>query len=1360
MAKALKRILSTMLIFAMLLTSVVFGATDEGGDLLAELTWASDFEQGQWNNTEVPAFFVSDFEPGSEVVRYFRIENNGELAFSYNIKMLATQIGELENVIDVYYKKDITQDTTVVEMTRLGTLAEVLGGLTIADGSIVPEGESASTAYTKETVVAVALKMPNNVPVEFMNKETGEFSIQLNLTSFDAANKFKVKFKNTDKYLYRVGNANTVALGSLFEEVDGAEIGNVNVSIKAIDENSKVSGTYTANASDWKSGTIKFSGTGPVEVTIDDDRYTNELSLRLEVVDAKNVTKYSELKEQNNVLLNDVIMTDDSFSIQGKALYGNGYTFDVTGGGISGSGYVTNNYLIYLNNGTLDNVKIVGKVYTQYGAQASSDYNRPVVLSAGNSTIANSYISNCAAPIRVNGGNLEVINTTLKGGNFANVDIRSGNVVLDNVTTINQVNGNDLSSDGKVVAGFGIVVFYQNVPSGTTVTVRNGITQYNNLSKAQAEEYIMDTSARQLTSTMFGNSCKGIQYTDANGDIWVNAGILSMTAVVGDANISDIPGYTHVSPTFMGIEGFVYSKVPTAESTSVVVPEYIATEQYTIAPDCVIEYPTASGKKNYLAKTEGSYDYCVYEESMVTISMDAGDSFQWDTDILTVTKAGKRLDYTVTMNGIDYTEKKINFDAAGNYTLTYTYTDDNNYILDSNGGITSFEKVYTETITIDVKVVEAAWKDAVIVMDSSQADVSKKNHSYVKTGDYDYQYKLKFLSCITVTDYDKNGNASVVDLDSNIASCETRAINGKDVNLGEGTPFTISLTYNDGRSLKVRLDWIGSTPGTKTCTVNIANDNVYIISDGASDACNTDVNWSVSDVTFTGNSGAAVNNNSKVTYYWNTSTDGYNSRSSGCVTGDTLVTLADGNKKAIKDVTFEDELKVWDFYEGEYASVTAAIISNHGESERNVITLKFDDGTVVNVVDIHQFFDIEANKLVTIDTTTVAGLVGHNFVKRDGNSYKTVKLSGYKIEYKNTDSYGIVSALHYNILVEDMFSADYPESVYDLMTYFRVGENMIYDKAAMDSDIEEYGLYTYEDFSAYMTRKDFDAMNIQYMKIPVEKGLYTFEGILVLIERWLAGYDDVVPGNQEYDGTDTGETGEEGGSIPEGSVIDPGIAPISDEDEEEPVVIVSEPKTLTITIAGNKISTVGYAVSASGEGVEASEDGYLIKTDNCDVILTAFGAKTGYAKITVDGDTYYTNHLQAGDSFAFTIKNATGKIVNVEGFWGDSDDTIPDVFSLENGSVIDCGTFSIKSVEGTTVVLANTTKYLSEEVDIYVAVYDLLNRLVDVRMEKSISVNGKDEHTFNSELVIPEQGYAKAFIWHIDNTLTPFFNIK
>ena len=96
-----------------------------------------------------------------------------------------------------------------------------------------------------------------------------------------------------------------------------------------------------------------------------------------------------------------------------------------------------------------------------------------------------------------------------------------------------------------------------------------------------------------------------------------------------------------------------------------------------------------------------------------------------------------------------------------------------------------------------------------------------------------------------------------------------------------------------------------------------------------------------------------------------------------------------------------------------------------------------------------------------------------------------------------------MTAEHYNIITEGMISADFDLKDVQLFNYFEIGDDMKFDEAKMQADIEKYGLYTYNDFADYLTPEQFVAFNVQYFKIPVEKGLYTYEGILDLIEQYL-----------------------------------------------------------------------------------------------------------------------------------------------------------------------------------------------------------------------------------------------------------------
>ena len=288
----------------------------------------------------------------------------------------------------------------------------------------------------------------------------------------------------------------------------------------------------------------------------------------------------------------------------------------------------------------------------------------------------------------------------------------------------------------------------------------------------------------------------------------------------------------------------------------------------------------------------------------------------------------------------------------------------------------------------------------------------------------------------------------------------------------------------------------GSSNGGKTITVT----NGTVKSDGkVAKSSATGGTWPITSYSFKGNNGSTVSVEETVTV---TFADNSNS-GGGCVTPDTLISLADGTQKRIDQVTYNDELLVWNFYTGKYDTAPAAIIFDHGADDNTVIELSFSDGTKVKVVNLHQFYDSDLRKFVTITKDSVEGYVGHKFAKHNGEKNSFVELIDYTISEEYVEAWGIITSEHYNVLVSDMLSTDFESQDFHLFNYFEIGKNMKYNNAQMNADIAEYGLYTYEDFADYLTYEQFEAFNVQYFKIPVGKGLYTYEGILNLIEQYL-----------------------------------------------------------------------------------------------------------------------------------------------------------------------------------------------------------------------------------------------------------------
>lgn len=54
----------------------------------------------------------------------------------------------------------------------------------------------------------------------------------------------------------------------------------------------------------------------------------------------------------------------------------------------------------------------------------------------------------------------------------------------------------------------------------------------------------------------------------------------------------------------------------------------------------------------------------------------------------------------------------------------------------------------------------------------------------------------------------------------------------------------------------------------------------------------------------------------------------------------------------------------------------------------------------------------------------------------------------------------------------------------------------------MAEDIEQYGLFTYDDFADYIPEEIFEAFGGQYLKVAMGKGLLTWDDIFALVDRY------------------------------------------------------------------------------------------------------------------------------------------------------------------------------------------------------------------------------------------------------------------
>ena len=221
-----------------------------------------------------------------------------------------------------------------------------------------------------------------------------------------------------------------------------------------------------------------------------------------------------------------------------------------------------------------------------------------------------------------------------------------------------------------------------------------------------------------------------------------------------------------------------------------------------------------------------------------------------------------------------------------------------------------------------------------------------------------------------------------------------------------------------------------------------------------------------------------------------------------CIAEGTLITLADGSKIPVEQLTGNELLLVWNHITGKMEAVKIAYIVDHDhiQKEHEVMTMYFNDGTTIKIIGEHVFYDATLGKYVAIDSTNYQDFIGHAFLKNNENQDMVqIKFITASIDYEITRTFEVVTDKHLINFTNDILST----SAYldPLLNIFEINiETYMYNQEQMIKDIEEYGLYTYDDFDGLIDEKAFELYNAAYLKIAVGKGYITWEGILDLID--------------------------------------------------------------------------------------------------------------------------------------------------------------------------------------------------------------------------------------------------------------------
>lgn len=925
-------------------------------------------------------------------------------------------------------------------------------------------------------------------------------------TEPDAKDQVKFESKFTGDFLYRVGNANTVSVGSLFAAIDEDKINDsgVYVRIDKLYEDADVTCTYTpaAEGKEWTEGTLQFVGTGVVDIVIQDYDYCTPTILKLEVVDATNAISATSATKNNVVLLNDCGFSSLEVS-GGYTLYGNGFT--MTCGNDSAS--LSFGAFVNLDNGTLDNVQIVCPNYdfaALYNNQLTGSGNRSettdktryynaksAVVATGNSQILNSRISGGRAALYASNGNIVVDNTRLEGGAVATVLISAANSFVFRDATLIQKPTTSTYDSEKTLMGMSVLYLCDASGNATPTTLEGSFVQ-NAWVDSSCTSY-MPEGTSSIASTVLGKT----NYTHTiNGKTCVNLGFAYMpndgTTVNQPSNITDnrdnkgtVPyDYESVSAS-VPVSGFsanISTYVYSYKNTSGTDNSFNNDQGYV--PDKysdIIEVSYADAKEGLTSGKSYGTNGWVYE---LSVDLDKASGYALDFSKMSMTVNGVTVDNFQVNNNAKPTSPVTVTAGATTYKLTTT--------VDGKEYTATYIVTGVETSKKAPELIKSTWANADHVTGKSGTDnvysVTAKvlegltiRYWSVKNSEYvDLQ-----LSDLTPTDSkgkingtEKYWTVSDDDKDYTLTVTSTSEVHdGKDL-------FAMPVVYNNALYFVVSdsSGMVKTSNGARSMTIE------YEFTDNNGGKLTFSHTWS-------GDSSAG-----DAIAYADITSDGSESDDGSCVTPETLVTLADGTKKEIQYVTYEDKLLVWDFHNATYAEVPASIIWNHGDAEYRVISLNFDDGTVVEMINSHGFFDVENNNFVYITEENVESYIGHSFVKVDGDSYTSVKLIDYSVDIKYTGCYSLQSAVYNNFMVENMLSMTTPdyEGWFD---YFNINDDMKYDEEHMQSEIEKYGLTSYDEVSYLGSYELYVALNARYLNILIGRGVVTMDEVIEMLQK-------------------------------------------------------------------------------------------------------------------------------------------------------------------------------------------------------------------------------------------------------------------
>lgn len=169
-------------------------------------------------------------------------------------------------------------------------------------------------------------------------------------------------------------------------------------------------------------------------------------------------------------------------------------------------------------------------------------------------------------------------------------------------------------------------------------------------------------------------------------------------------------------------------------------------------------------------------------------------------------------------------------------------------------------------------------------------------------------------------------------------------------------------------------------------------------------------------------------------YYWLNGPVAIEFQSSyPCFVKGTKITLADRSYKNVEDITYEDELLVWNFDDGNFTSAKPLWILKPQKAQA-YNKLVFSDGSILNTVSQHRIFNVEKGKFtypMTEDTP-----VGTTTFNDKG---ELITLVSKEVVEEEVEYYNIITNYHINLFASTILTSCRLSNLYPI-------KNMKYQK--------------------------------------------------------------------------------------------------------------------------------------------------------------------------------------------------------------------------------------------------------------------------------------------------------------------------